>query len=248
MKSLNQSVDNQMKDGLTVFIPVFNEEERIKPNTLRLNEYLKGLGIEYQILIVSNGSYDRTVEIGNQIKGKLSCLTFCHINKKGVGLALKHGINLIEFKKVITVDMDLSIDLEFIKTAYYLLDKYDIVVGSKITGDQKRSFFRRFASFLFIFLARAFLGIKYNDYSIAAKGYRKEILHLYKEFFDDKTFYVTTLLYLASNAPHKIIEVPVACNDPYKSRFNLIHEGIYKFGNLFLLLLKKLIGRPPFKT
>jgi hypothetical protein len=75
----------------------------------------------------------------------------------------------------------------------------------------------------------------YHDYSIAAKGYRKDLLERYLPFMDDKTFYVVEVAYRATLGGKRLIEVPVACEDLRGSRFNLMHEGVYKFGNLFRL-------------
>ena len=139
------------------------------------------------------------------------------------------------FDRIISVDMDLSIDLDFIRTAYPILETCDMVIGSKITGRQRRSWARRIASTCFILMAKALLRINFHDYSIAAKGYRREFAFQHLPLVDNKTFYVVKLLYGASRQGRRIVEIPVFCHDTRGSRFNLIHEGVYKFGNLFLL-------------
>jgi hypothetical protein len=160
-----------------------------------------------------------------------------------VGKAFKEGVRRARYDRFITVDMDLSIHLDFIPHAYGLLERYDMVIGSKITGSQKRSRVRKAASGAFIVLARLLLGIYYHDYSIAAKAYRRETARRYIPYLDDKTFYVVHMVYRASLEGRRLTEVPVACEDLRSSRFNLIHEGVYKFGNLFLLWLRSLPRR-----
>ncbi|MDZ7695548.1 MAG: hypothetical protein U5R49_01015 [Deltaproteobacteria bacterium] len=112
-----------------------------------------------------------------------------------------------------------------------------MVIGSKITGSQKRSWIRRLASAAFIRLATILLRIDFHDYSIAAKGYRKPLAAKYLSEMDDKTFYVVQVVYWARRKGKKLTEIPVECTDMRESRFNLIHEGVYKFGNLFRLWL-----------
>ena len=109
----------------------------------------------------------------------------------------------------------------------------------KLTGNQLRSWIRCTASNLFIQLAKRLLLIDFHDYSIAAKAYQKELALKYLNSMDRHTFYVLNIIFKASRNGNKLIEVPVSCVDLRDSRFNLLHEGIYKFGNLFRLYLKE---------
>jgi glycosyltransferase involved in cell wall biosynthesis len=227
------------KNGLTLFIPVYNEEDILEKNIKILESYLRKLDVPYEILVVSNGSDDLTVPILNQLTREIPALRFFHLPSKGVGNAYRTGIQKAAYDSFITVDMDLSIDLSFVGTAYRLLSEHHIVVGSKISGIQKRSRIRTFASNAFIFSARVFLGIDYSDYSIAAKGYRTSIANTYLSCVDDHTFYVTRILFRAFHEGKKIIEIPVDCRDVRKSRFNLMHEGLYKFYNLITLGMRE---------
>jgi len=224
-------------DGLTVFIPVFNEQSLLVPNTRRLLEFLEPLKTPYEIIIGSNGSTDKTVKIGMRLCNQHNHIRFFHLSEKGVGNAFRLGVKKAKYDRIVTVDMDLSINLEFISVAQGLLDRYDMVIGSKITGSQKRSFIRKVASNSFIHLARVLLRIHFHDYSIAAKGYRKELVKRYLPHIDDKTFYVVEIVCRAFHDGKKLKEIPVQCHDMRESRFNLMHEGVYKFGNLFRLWL-----------
>ena len=112
---------------------------------------------------------------------------------------------------------------------------HDMVVGSKITGNQLRSWIRCTASNLFIQLAKRLLHVDFHDYSIAAKAYRKTLVLKYLDCMDRHTFYVLKIIFKASRNGSNLTEIPVSCVDLRESRFNLLHEGIYKFGNLFRL-------------
>ena len=224
-------------DGLTVFIPVYNEESLLGPNIERLLRFLNGLDIRYEILVGSNGSDDRTVSILAEISGCLPELRWFHLPEKGVGAAFREAVLRAEFDRIVTVDMDLSIDLNFIKKGYALLEDHDMVVGSKLTGKQHRSWMRCAASNLFIQIAKRLLHMDFHDYSIAAKAYRKEMVSQYLNGIDKHTFYVVNIVYRATRAGYRLKEIPVSCVDLRESRFNLIHEGFYKFGNLFRLCL-----------
>jgi len=225
--------------GVTIFIPVYNEEALLVKNTLQLLAFLDGLKRPYEVIIGSNGSTDATVKLAAELSEKYASVRFFSLTSRGVGRAFGEGVRMAAFDRIVTVDMDLSIALDFISEACRLLDHSDMVIGSKITGEQQRSWFRKAASNVFIRLAGLLLHINYHDYSIAAKGYRKNLVKRYLEHIDDHTFYVVEIVCRASRDRCRILEIPVKCTDMRQSRFNLLNEGVYKFGNLFLLWLKE---------
>jgi glycosyltransferase involved in cell wall biosynthesis len=230
--------------GLTVFCPVYNEEAIIAENLSRLLDFLEKCGAEpFEVIIGENGSTDRSPVILENFCKKDSRFSWFHLDERQVGTAFAEGARRARYDKIVTVDMDLSIDLEFINRAVSLLETNDIVIGSKIMGDQKRPWLRKSVSNLFIILARFLLGIGFHDYSIAAKGYKTDAARRYLNFLDDKTFYVVIMVHLAKADGLKITEIPVSCFDMRGSRFNLLHEGVYKFGNLFLLFFRSVVLR-----
>jgi len=220
----------------SVFIPVYNEDDVLVSNTERLISYLKKFGVDFEIIIGSNGSNDGTPGLGEMLAGKYRQVRFFHMEDKGPGNAFRHGVEITRHNNIVSLDMDLSIDLGFIDEALTLLDSgYDIIIGSKKMGQEKRSFARRLGSDLFIFTARVCMGISFVDYSIGAKAYKKDFLVDNLHRIDHGTAYVLTLVYLAYKRGRKIIEVPVLCEDYRDSKFNIFHEGFYRFANLFKL-------------
>ncbi|HEY4485939.1 MAG TPA: glycosyltransferase family 2 protein [Nitrospiria bacterium] len=219
----------------TVFIPVYNEESLIVPNTGRLMAFLDGLGTPYEILIGSNGSTDGTVELGGMLQKKHPHVKFFHIDEKGPGTAFRRAIDLARYDHIISADMDLSVDMTFIRRANELLGEFDLVVGSKRMGTQHRSFLRKFASAWFVFCCMILLGMSFDDYSLAAKGYRKKVLEGCKDGIRGGTFYVIEVLYHASRNNFATALIPAPCHDTRQSKFNLTHEGFYRFGRLFKL-------------
>lgn len=224
-----------MKSGLTVLIPVFDEQDIIEANTLRLLDYLRKLGRVFEIIIVSNGSTDSTGEIGRHLDRTIEEVRFFEIPARGVGRAFSRGVSKALFDQIISLDMDLSIDLNFIPRALDLLSNYQIVVGSKKMGSQSRSFWRMAGSTAFILTVRLLVGLPYKDYSIAAKGYHSEVILKYLDRIDDGTSYVLDIIYHAQKDGKTAVEIPVFCEDYRPSKFNLFDEARYRFRNVFLL-------------
>ena len=229
---------------LTIFIPAYNEETIVAGNIDRLRTHLKDRGIvEYEIILVSNGSTDRTVEIARECGLGHGDLEVIELQRRGVGLAFKKGMGLARHERVICLDLDLTVDLSFIESAAALLTNADIVIGSKQTGAQQRSWIRRQASASFIASARYLLGLEFTDYSIGAKAYRRQTVQPYLQSLAHGSAYVVQIIAWAQRDGARITEIPVWCEDLRKSKFNLPREGVYRFGSLFLLWLQEQAGR-----
>ncbi|HXJ32620.1 MAG TPA: glycosyltransferase [Candidatus Eisenbacteria bacterium] len=222
----------------TVGIPVLNEEAILVPNTERLLAHLDTLGRDYEVIIGSNGSTDSTTTLGADLSRRFPRVSFFHIPEKGVGLAFKEFVRRARHPFLVSVDMDLSVELAFIATAVDLLETHDIVVGSKKMGNQQRSLFRKLGSDSFLHATRLLLGLTYDDYSLAAKGFRVEILRRFMDRINVGSSYVLEICYLTKLAGGRIVQVPVTCEDWRQSKFNLWHEAFYKYSHLVRLWLR----------
>jgi glycosyltransferase involved in cell wall biosynthesis len=218
--------------AFAVFLPVYNEEEILKPNMERLLAYLSGLGPDFEILIGSNGSTDGTVRLGEELARRDARVRFFSEPRRGPGAALRTAVGLMRHDLLICLDMDLSTDLGFVPEALRLLESSDVVIGSKCLGRDHRSFVRRLGSGLFIAASRLLLNLPFDDYSIGAKAYRKAVLERYLDAIDRWTAYVQEIVFLALRDGLAVVSVPVQCEDFRRSRFRLPREALYRFGEL----------------
>jgi glycosyltransferase involved in cell wall biosynthesis len=227
----------------TVGIPVYDEEAILVPNTERLLAFLDGLGRDYEIIIGSNGSTDSTTALGADLSRRFPRVSFFHDPRRGVGHAFRGFVTRARHPFLVSLDMDLSVDLSFVPEALALLETHDVVVGSKKLGRQKRTWFRRFASDTFLRAVRLLLGIGFEDYSIAAKAFRVETVRRFTDRIDAGSSYVLEICYLTHRAGGRITQIPVSCEDWRASKFNLLHEAVYKYAHLVRLWARG-AGRP----
>jgi glycosyltransferase involved in cell wall biosynthesis len=232
--------------SLTIIIPVYNEEEILSANLGRLITYLNGIGGPFEIILVSNGSTDRTVELAKEAQRSDPRVQAIALERRGVGRAFKAAARHARHEYLLSVDMDLSIDLTFIEEARRLLARCDLLIGSKQTGSQRRSWVRHLASAIFIWCARQLLGVTVTDYSIGAKAYRRQWIMPYLDQLDDDTAYVLQLVAWGRRGGARTTEIPVWCKDLRRSKFNLLHEGVHKFSSLFFVWLndRRRYGHP----
>ena len=234
----------------SLIIPIYNEEKIIVKNTERLIKFLNKFSKNYQIILCDNGSTDETPNLGKRLEKKYpKKIKFIRIEKRGVGHAFKKAVLSSSYNNLISMDMDLSVDLNFIPKCLKLLNENSIVVGSKTVGSQERLFYRRFISESYILLTKFLLGINFSDYSIGAKGYRKkDIIGKIKEI-NSGSFYVNMLIYYVKKKNKKVVEIPVFCHDTRKSKFNLMDEIFYRLKNLLSFWFREKIinkiSKPP---
>lgn len=222
-----------------MIIPVYNEEDVIVENTTKVVEYLSRYAGRYEVVLSCNGCSDRSVELAKELSKKhpIKVLSTQH---KGVGLAFRRAIDEAVFDKIVSLDMDLTIDMDFIKRADALLNDVDVVIGSKIMGVQRRSIFRRWGSLIYLRIASFLLGLPFHDYSPSGKAYRRQVIFKYFDFLssDVGTSYVVEIIYKIFQTGGKIVEIPIDCDDTRKSRFNIVDEAAYRYRHLFALFLK----------
>lgn len=218
----------------SVAIPVFNEAAILRQNVLELSQYLDSLG-SYEILIGSNGSTDATVEICQQLARENPRVRYFAIGERKVGVVFQRFLQEARSNALVSVDMDLSIDLDFIPRSLRLLEQHDLVIGSKKLGVENRSLLRRFGSDLYIWTVRALYRMDSHDYSLAAKAYRVSFFRPFAAQLSDHTNYVVDCMYLSKWRGGRSTEIPVGCADHRPSRFNLRREAWEKYSYLFKL-------------
>lgn len=225
--------------GISVIIPVYNEEEIIVENTTKVVEYLSRNPGRYEVVLSCNGCRDGSVELAKELSKKHP-IKVLSARQRGVGLAFRRAIDKASFDKIVSLDMDLTIDMDFIKWADALLNEADVVVGSKIMGVQRRSAFRRWGSLVYLRIASFLLGLPFHDYSPSGKAYRRQVMLKHLDFLssDVGTSYVVETIYKIFRAGGKIVEMPIDCDDTRKSSFNLVDEAVYRYRHLFTLFLK----------
>jgi glycosyltransferase involved in cell wall biosynthesis len=175
----------QEKISLSVVIPVFNEQENIKPLYAKLKAVLETLGRSYEIIFVDDGSWDDTFALLKDLHQEDDHVKVVKLRRNfGQTPAMSAGFDLTSGEVVITMDGDLQNDPADIPR---LLDKlaqgYDVVSGRR--ADRKDAFLSRvLPSKLANWLIGVITGVKIHDYGCTLKAYRARVLkniHLYSD-------------------------------------------------------------------
>jgi dolichol-phosphate mannosyltransferase len=160
---------------LSLVIPAYNEEGAIGQAIAEADEALQRLGVDYEILIVDDGSRDRTAEIvAAAAENRSRVRLLRHGENKGYGAALRTGFEAACFPYVAFTDADCQLDLADLALLLPLADRYPVVAGYRV--DRKDPALRRFLSWGYNLLARRLLGTRVRDCDCALKIFRRDCL------------------------------------------------------------------------
>ena len=81
-----------MKPYLSIIIPAFNEETRLKSSLIKIANYLNKQSYTYEVLIIENGSNDRTLEIAQDFSYQNPQFIAIHEDQNGKGRAVRRGM------------------------------------------------------------------------------------------------------------------------------------------------------------
>ena len=116
----------------SVIIPCYNESQDIVKNAETIKEYLNTHQIDYELLLVNDGSKDNTKEVIESIPGVRA---LSYDENRGKGGAIKYGIENATGDYVLFMDADLSTDLSAIDKVVEEAPNYDMIIGSRHAKD-----------------------------------------------------------------------------------------------------------------
>lgn len=191
---------------VSVVIPVFNEEESLPELMRRTESACSGLGLEYEILLVDDGSADRSAELiadaaalpGSHVVGVL-------LNRNyGQHSALMAGFSHVSGDLTITLDADLQNPPEEIPRLVQAAQQGYDVVGT-VRQNRQDSWFRRRASRAINRLIQRVTGKAMGDYGCMLRAYRRHIVEAMLNCHERSTF----IPILANTFARRTIELPV---------------------------------------
>ena len=196
---------------LTVVIPAFNEEASLERYLPRVVEHCRRR--HYQLIVVNDGSSDRTRGIIDQaaLRGELRAIH--HKMNRGYGAAIKSGIAGTSTDFLITIDADGQHELEDIDR---LLQKAvdedaDMVVGSR-RGQAAASVYRGVGRLAIRSFAKLLMLVPIHDLNSGMKLYRVDLARWYMPLCPDSMSYSDIIALTFLHRRHRVIEEPIRLN------------------------------------
>jgi len=220
---------------LSLVIPAYNEEKRIGSSLAQIIAYFQRNGHSYELIVVDDGSTDRTIEIVKEPlagvqNGRLLCA-----RHGGKGAAVRKGMLSAEGQYVFFTDADLSTPItELDKFLEQLKQGYEVVIGSrKMIGanvEVHQNRLRKSMAKVYTWLTNVILTKNLSDVTCGFKGFSRSAA---QEIFSRQQLngwcFDAEDLFLARKYGYSIKEVPVHWRNDPATKVDLFKDTIRSF-------------------
>ncbi len=239
---------------LSIVIPAYNEEERIRPSLVRILDFMQTEGVDFEAIVVSDGSTDGTAEaVHSEAKSdpRLRLLTLPR--NQGKGAAVKAGALASKGQYVLFSDADLSTDISEVMPFLAAADQgADVVIGSRVLPGSKivgwnpwyrilsgRTFNRTIRIITLPAISDTQCGFKMFKKAAAAEIF--PLAQLPGFGFD------VELLFIARRLGYKIVELPITWKNARDSKISLFRHTLPMFLDVLTVrknAFKGIYGQP----
>jgi dolichyl-phosphate beta-glucosyltransferase len=232
---------------LSIIIPAYNEEKRIKRTLDIVVAYLDKHRFDYEIIVVNDGSTDKTKDVIIAMKHKKIRILDI-LSNKGKGYSVKQGFLAATKEWILSTDADLSTPLEEVETCFRYTDRYSVVIGSRnLPMSQiviKQPFVRSSLGKVFPIFVRLLLLPGIRDSQCGFKLFRKDVAKKIaeKQIIDGFCFDAEQL-FLAKKMGYKIKEVPISWANDERSKVRIVADSLRMFLDLFCIRWNAFLGR-----
>lgn len=244
--------------SLSLVIPAYNEATRIARTLRSAAAFLASAGYMSEIIVVDDGSSDRTAELARSIVNDYPTIRVLSIVHGGKAAALRAGMVAATCDLIVFSDADLATPLTYLDVFRQAIDAgNEIVIGSREgTGaeriDEPR--YRHLMGRVFNGLVRILVLPGINDTQCGFKMFRREVAHeilkrarLYREARGPVkgprvTAFDVELLVVARRLGYRITSIPVVWTYGTQSKVNPIRDTLHNFGDILRVKWNELRG------
>ena len=161
--------------SISLFFPCYNESANVANMIEQSVKVGEEYGVDYEVVVVDDGSQDNSVEIVKQWVQKNPRVRLVrHDENQGYGAALRTGLRSVTKDLVFLTDGDNQFRLTDIEKLFSKIDSCDVVTGYRLSRQDK--IFRRMNGRLWTWLNRTLFGLPVRDVDCAFKLFRKKCL------------------------------------------------------------------------
>ncbi len=233
---------------LSIIIPAYNEQNRLPVTLEKIDTYLSKLSYSSEVLIVENGSQDKTFEVANVFASQHPKFRVLQSKERGKGRAVRLGMLEACGEYRFMADADLSMPINEIER--FLppeLNGFDVAIASREAPGSVRynePGHRHFIGRGFNLLIRTLALPGLNDTQCGFKCFRGEVVPV---LFERQTMmgwsFDVELLYIARKLGYRIVEIPIPWYFNPESKIRVLHDSIHMGLDLIAIRWNGLIGK-----
>jgi dolichyl-phosphate beta-glucosyltransferase len=213
---------------LSVIIPAYNEEKRISNTLLAIDHYLSQQDYSCEIIVVNDGSKDKTAQIVRNFTNLIKNLKLIDNQENhGKGWVTRQGMLEAKGKYRIYVDADNAISLDQIESFWpYLKQSYQVIIGSiEVKGakiEEGAAWYRRMLGKWSKYLIRLLTIWEIHDTQRAFKLFPAKVAeNIFSRQTIERWGFDIEILVIAKKMGYKIKELPVTWINPGESKVTL---------------------------
>ncbi len=226
--------------AVSIVVPAFNEEEGISLTLEDLRRVMERSGREFEVVVVDDGSTDRTGELAEK-----AGVTVVRLPQNlGYGGALKVGVAKARYDTIVITDADGTYPAEAVPDLLAFSDDFDMVVGARVGADVRIPAVRRPAKWLLARLAGYLAGRRIPDLNSGLRVVRRELVDRFAHLLPSG-FSFTTSITLAALCNDRLVHYhPIE----YRARLgNSKIRPLHAF-DFLLLILRTVVFFNPLKV
>jgi len=236
---------------LSIVIPAYNEEHRIPQSLATILAWLSAQPWASELVVVDDGSRDRTVEVVRQQLNGFPHRLVGHERNRGKGAAIRTGMLAATGEVVLFTDADLSTPIE--EASRFLAahaEGVPVVIGTrKAAGAQvlrHQSFVRERMGRVYTWLSSVLICPGVTDFTCGFKSFRRDACQaVFSRLLEPGWAYDTELLYLVRRLGYEVREVPVRWTNDESTRVNLLRDTVGSMAGLARIRYRSLSGAYP---
>jgi dolichyl-phosphate beta-glucosyltransferase len=244
---------NSPKLDLSIIIPAFNEEGRLPKTLNAVIAYVQARPYQTEILVVDDGSTDRTAEIVNSYGPTVPNLRLVsNGGNRGKGYSVRHGMLEAAGEIALFSDADLSTPIEEADKLMAAIreQNFDAAIGSRAVDRSliqvHQSPFREMAGILFNQMVQGILGIRFSDTQCGFKAFRRKPARvIFEQQRIERFGFDPEILFLAQRNGLRVAEIPVRWSHDSATKVNVAADGILMFSELIVVRWNALRGFYP---
>jgi dolichyl-phosphate beta-glucosyltransferase len=225
---------------LSLVIPAHNEESRLPKTLEQVFAFLSAQSYNAEVIVVENGSTDRTLEIAQGFVERHENLRVIHTDERGKGLAVKRGMLAARGEFRLFADADFSMPVpEINRFLPPALPDFDIAIASRETDGAVRygePFRRHLSGRIFNALIRLVVLPGLDDTQCGFKCFRARVVD---EIFPLQTMpgwsFDVELLYIARQKGYRIKEIGIPWYFNPDTKVSLVHDSMRMASDLFTI-------------
>ncbi len=226
--------------SLSIVIPAYNEEGAVRHTVDDIRAEMEPLGIPYEIIVIDDGSTDRTLEIARET----GAIVDSNQVNTGYGASLKRGIRLAQHEYVAIIDADGTYPARYLPPMLAMCRNQDMVVGDRGAAMKNVPLIRKPAKWILNSFASFLAERRLNDLNSGLRVFRKSELVPFIPLLPQKFSFTTTITLCMSCNGKRMIYTPIQ----YGKRVGKSKIRPVDFINFIILVLRMTVLFNPLRV